>query len=120
MGRVRGLGSAKSGTSHWWHQRLSAIALIPLTIWFVVSVIVYSDASHTEISTCFASSLVSGLTMLLIVATFYHLKLGVQVVVEDYVHTEWMKTTMTIVSSASCVLLGLASILAVLKLWIGN
>ena len=120
LGRVRGLGSAKSGTHHWWHQRLTALALIPLAVWFVISLLIYTGASHAEVAGWLGAPLVAGLLILLIAATFYHLKLGVQVVVEDYVRTEWLKGAMVIVVNASCLVLGLAAVLAVLRLWLGG
>ena len=120
LGRVRGLGSAKSGTHHWWHQRLTALALIPLAVWFIVSLLIYTGAGYVEVTGWLASPVVAGIMILLIIATFYHLKLGVQVVVEDYVHAESLKTAMVIVVNAGCLVLGLATVLAVLKLWLGS
>ena len=80
LGRVRGLGSAKEGVGHWWAQRLTALALVPLTIWFAASVAALTGASHPEMVAWAGSPLVAGLLILLIVATFYHNYLGLQVV----------------------------------------
>ncbi len=116
MARVRGLGSAKDGTGHWWAQRLSALALIPLTVWFVASVIAMAGAEHAAMRAWVASPVVAGLLILLIVATFYHAVLGLQVVVEDYVHYEGIKFGAIIALKGLGIVLGLAAILAVLTI----
>jgi len=116
MARVRGLGSAKDGTGHWWAQRLSALALVPLTVWFVASVIAMAGADHAAMTAWVGSPVVAGLLILLIVATFYHAVLGLQVVVEDYVHHEGMKFGAIIALKGLGIVLGLAGILAVLTI----
>ena len=120
LGEVRGLGSAKEGTHHWWHQRLTAIALIPLCVWFVISLIVFTGAGHAEVTAWMARPVTTGLLLLLIGATFYHLKLGLQVVIEDYVHTEWRKITALIAMAFGCIALGLASAIAVILVMVGT
>ena len=116
LGRVRGLGSAKDGTGHWWMQRLTALALVPITVWFVVSVIGMAGASYAEFSAWLANPLVAGLFLILIAATFYHAVLGLQVVVEDYLHNEGVKIATLLVIKALGVLLGLTAALSVLRL----
>jgi succinate dehydrogenase / fumarate reductase membrane anchor subunit len=116
LARVRGLGSAKDGTSHWWAQRLTALALIPLTVWFCISVIAMSGADYVTVATWAGSPLVGGLLILLIVATFYHGALGLQVVIEDYVHREMVKLVMLLVVKAASLVLALTGILSVLIL----
>ena len=116
LGRVRGLGSAKDGTGHWWMQRLTALALVPITVWFVISVIGMAGASYAEFSDWLANPLVAGLFLILIAATFYHAVLGLQVVVEDYLHNEGMKIATLLVIKAAAVLLGLTAALSVLRL----
>ena len=116
LGRVRGLGSAKDGTGHWWMQRLTALALVPITVWFVISVIGMAGASYAEFSAWLANPLVAGLFLILIAATFYHAVLGLQVVVEDYVHKEGVKIATLLVIKAAAVLLGLTAALSVLRL----
>lgn len=115
ISRVRGLGSAKEGANHWWMQRLTAIALIPLTIWFVVSLIFLGSADHATVSAWLATPLSAVLMLLLIVATFYHLQLGLQVVIEDYVHGEAAKMICLIGVKLASVALGVAAAFAVLK-----
>lgn len=116
MARVRGLGSAKDGTGHWWAQRLTALALIPLTIWFVASVIATVGADFAAMRAWVGSPVVAGLLVLLIVATFYHGYLGLQVVVEDYIHHEGVKIATIIALKGLSILLGLAGVLAVLTI----
>jgi succinate dehydrogenase / fumarate reductase membrane anchor subunit len=119
LGKVRGLGSAKEGAHHWWHQRLTALALLPLTAWFVISMITLMPADYAAAQDWLGSPIVAGLMLLLIFALFYHLKLGLQVVVEDYVHTPWLKTSTLIVLMFASILLGLASVLSVLLVAFG-
>jgi len=88
LGRVRGMGSAKEGVHHWWMQRLTAIALIPLIMWFVASVAGLAGAGHAETVAWLSQPLVAIAVILLVVATLYHAALGIQVVVEDYIHHE--------------------------------
>lgn len=116
MARVRGLGAAKDGTAHWWAQRLSALALIPLSVWFAASVVAMAGAGHAAVQAWIASPVVAGLMILLIVATFYHGYLGLQVVVEDYVHHEGAKVATIIVIKALAIVLGLAGTLSVLTI----
>ncbi len=120
LGRVRGLGAAKSGVSHWWAQRLTALALVPLAIWFVASIAALTGADHGAISAWAGSPLVAGLLILTIIATFYHGYLGFQVVVEDYVHHEGAKLAGLLVVKALCILLGLTGVLSVLSLLFGG
>lgn len=120
LGQVRGLGSAKEGTDHWWLQRLTGLALVPLTIWFVVSIAALAGADHGHVAEWLSSPFVAVFVILVVGVGFYHLKIGVQVVVEDYVHTPWVKTGTLISVTFFCFVVGLASVLAVLKLAIGG
>ncbi len=116
LGKVRGLGSAKDGTGHWWAQRLTALALIPLALWFCVAVVSLSGAGHAAVADWAGSPLVAGLLILLIAATFYHAYLGVQVVIEDYVHNEALKIASLLLVMGAAVVLALTGILSVLML----
>lgn len=120
LSAVRGLGSAKEGTRHFWWQRVTALALIPLTIWFVISLIMYTGADYDTVSQWARSPFVNILLLLLIIAIFFHAQLGVQVVLEDYVHSEWLKLTALIAIKFSLFLLGLASAVAVLRVAFGG
>ena len=116
LGRARGLGSAKAGSRHWWAQRLTAIALLPLTLWFIWSVIHLSGASHQGVIDWMSAPLTLGLMLALVVTTFHHLQLGLQVVLEDYVHNEPLKVGAVLLMKALCVLLALVCFVSVLKI----
>ena len=116
LGRARGLGSARAGSHHWWAQRLTAIALVPLTLWFIFSVIHLSGATHSVVIDWLSAPLTLGLMVALIVATFHHLQLGLQVVIEDYVHQEAAKTCAMLLMKAVCVMLALVCLVSVLKI----
>ena len=119
LGRVAGLGSARDGTQHWWLQRLTAIALVPLAVWFVASIISLVGADRAAVAGWLANPL-AGLLMLAFLGTgFYHLKLGLQVVIEDYVHGEGAKLACLVLNVFGCILLAGASVLAVLKMMFG-
>ncbi len=116
LGRARGLGSARAGSHHWWAQRLTALALAPLTIWFIFSVIHLSGTSHQAVIDWLSAPLTLCLMIVLVGATFHHLQLGVQVVIEDYVHDERVKMGSVLAVKALCVLLALVCIACVLKI----
>jgi succinate dehydrogenase / fumarate reductase, membrane anchor subunit len=86
LGRVLGLGSAKSGFHHWWAQRLSAVALVPLTLWFVASLLALPALDHASVSAWLAAPLPAVALTLLVLAMSWHSALGLQVIAEDYVH----------------------------------
>lgn len=112
LARVRGLGSAKEGTEHWWLQRLSALLLVPLGLWFVSALwwLVMQGADYDDVVNWLRGPVSATLLILFAATTFYHLKLGLQVVVEDYVHQKPMKWAILIalslgslIAAASCV-----------------
>lgn len=119
LNQVRGLGSAKEGTHHWWMQRVTAVALVPLSVWFVVSLVSMSVADYSTVISWVSSPLVTVLLLCLIWALFHHAQLGVQVVLEDYVHSEWLKIASIVALKFAAVLLGLACVIAVLKISLG-
>ena len=120
LGRARGLGSAKTGVEHWWAQRLTALALIPLSIWFVVAVITHIGADHGVARAWIGQPVNAGLLILLIAATFHHAHLGLQVVIEDYVHGEAVKLATLIVVKGAAIVGSLAAVLAVLSIAFGG
>jgi len=120
LARARGLGSAKSGTHHWWMQRLTAVALVPLSLWFVASLVVVVTADHETVILWLHSPLVAILCCALIVAIFYHGQLGMQVVLEDYVHTETLKLVSIVVLKLASVLLTATCLFAVLSIAFGG
>ena len=120
LGRARGLGSAKSGTQHWWAQRLTALALVPLTIWFVIAMVAATGADYTSARAFIGNPITAVLLILLIVATFHHAQLGLQVVIEDYVHTKPVEIALLLITKAAAVVLALAAIFAVLLFAFGG
>ncbi len=119
VARARGLGSAKDGLHHWWAQRVSAVALIPLTIWFVASIVALAGADHAAVSAWIGNPIVAVLLVLLVAAALYHAQLGMQVVYEDYIHTHWLKITADVGTKLLSLLLAVATIFAVLKIALG-
>jgi succinate dehydrogenase / fumarate reductase, membrane anchor subunit len=117
--QVRGLGSAKSGTQHFWHQRLTAMANIPLTIGFVVVVASLMGRNHAAVVQILGSPLVAVLMLLFILSATMHMRIGMQVIIEDYVHDEVAKFTMLIANTFFTVVVALASAFAILKLSFG-
>lgn len=116
LGQVRGLGSAKDGTHHWWMQRVSAIALIPLTIWFVASLVVLAGSPFEVFTAWVGQPLVAVFLGIFVTVGIWHLKLGAQVVIEDYVHGEAGKIATQLVVNFACVLVGAAALFSILKI----
>ncbi len=119
LAKARGLGSAKSGTHHFWNQRLTAIALVPLSLWIMVSIVKMTAMDYQTVSAWMASPLNAVLVLIFILAMYYHALLGVQVVIEDYIHTEWQKIACIILVKFLIILTGLTSAMAVLKVFLG-
>jgi len=115
LGRVRGLGSAKSGTHHWWMQRVTSIALLPLTLWFVVSMLSLAGASYAQTRAFLAWPVNAVLMLALIGLTFHHIAAGLQVVVEDYVRKEMQRIAALLVIKGGCWLMALVCAFAVLR-----
>lgn len=116
LGKVRGLGSAKGGTHHWWMQKITAVALIPMTVWFVSSIVQMTQADY-EVVINWMNSPVNAVLMILFVATgIYHLKLGLQVIIEDYIHSEGWKTIYQIAVIFGCVALATTALFSILKI----
>lgn len=119
LARARGLGSAGQGTQHWWQQRLTAVALFPLSLWFIGSLLMLDPADHAAMVAWLHSPL-SAILMILFTATLlHHAQLGVQVVIEDYVQPEWQKIACVVLVKFLALLAALASVLAILKLFLG-
>jgi succinate dehydrogenase / fumarate reductase membrane anchor subunit len=116
LGHARGLGSAKDGTHHFWVQRVSAVALIPLALWFVFSVANLKNASYEQVHWWVSYPAVAVTLVLFIASALYHSMLGVQVVIEDYVGNEGMKIAALLFSKFFHFVVAAASIFAVLKI----
>lgn len=119
LGRVLGLGSAKDGTGHWWSQRVSGAALALLGLWFAWSLATMSGFSHSDAVAFIGQPLNAVLLLLLSVTMAYHSYLGVQVVIEDYVHSHGVKLVSLVLSRFAHVFLAVAAIFAILRLGIG-
>jgi succinate dehydrogenase / fumarate reductase, membrane anchor subunit len=119
LGRVRGYGSAKSGTGHFIEQRLTALANIPLTIAAVLIVISLIGHNHAAVVQILGSSPVAIIMLLFILSAAYHMKIGMQVIIEDYVHDEAAKYALLIANAFFAVVVGFSSIYALLKLSFG-
>ncbi len=116
LGKVRGLGSAKNGTHNWWMQKVTAVALIPLTIWFVSSVVQMTQAGYEVVINWMNSPVVAILLLLFVVTSMYHLKLGLQVIIEDYIHSEGSKVMLQMLVTFGCVVVGTAAVFSILKI----
>src|SRR4051794_17006712 len=116
LGRVIGLGSAKEGVDHWWAERITALALVPLTLWFVVAVIQLAGADRAAFVEWVRHPVPAVLLVLLLIATFYHNALGLQVVIEDYVENEALRFGLIIIMKLVSVVLTVLGIFSVLKL----
>jgi succinate dehydrogenase / fumarate reductase membrane anchor subunit len=116
LGRARGLGSVNDGFKFWWMQRLTSLAMLPLALWFVFSVAHLAGAPYAEVRAWASGPIHATLLLALIAVVFEHMHLGIQVVAEDYMHTDWIRTTLIIVVKAASLLLAFAATIAVLKL----
>ena len=115
LGRVLGMGSAKDGTGHWWAQRVSAVALIPLTLWFLFSLLMLPDLDYATVRTWLSLPVSGFLAVLLLWVLTYHSYLGTTVVVEDYVHSAGMKLLCLLLLRFLYVLVCGAGIFAILR-----
>jgi succinate dehydrogenase membrane anchor subunit len=118
LGRVRGLGSAKEGVHHWWAQRVSAIALIPLSLWFVAGIVFLIDVDRATAIQWLGSPVTLGLMSLFLIALIYHAVLGLQVVIEDYIHAKAAKLILLLFIQFAGIALAAAGIIAMLMITI--
>jgi len=118
--RARGLGSAKEGVGHWWNQRLTAIALVFLVLWFVVLVLGLLGHDYQAVRASIARPWNAVLMVAFIVAAFWHAVLGLQVVMEDYVHTRWVEVTSMVVIKLLAVAGVISGVFAVLRIALGS
>jgi succinate dehydrogenase / fumarate reductase membrane anchor subunit len=118
--RTQGLGSAREGVGHWWMQRMTALALIPLTLWFTASLIARAKDDYGAFILWLRAPFTSVLMVLLLIALFYHMALGLQVVVEDYVHTDRIKIPTVVVIHVASFALAVAGIVTTLRIAFGG
>ncbi len=120
LGQVLGLGSARNGAAAWWGMRLTSIALVPLSLWWVASIIAHAGADYAEFRHWVGSPTTSVLLILTIAVTFHHAAQGIAEVIEDYVHAEGVKIATLILVRFAAVLLAVAGIFAVLRIAFGS
>ena len=120
LARARGLGSARYGVHHWWAQRLTAIALIPLVVWFAISLVMMSGADYGAVRAWIGSPVVMVLLILTIAVGLHHAQLGIQVVIEDYVHGDGFKLALIVAVRFIAIFFGLAAIVAILRIGFGG
>ena len=115
-----GSGSAKHGFSHWWLQRVSAIALIPLTLWFVFSMVCLSASGYTEAVAWLSSPINAAIMLLFTLTALFHGQTGLQTVIEDYIHTTWLNLTLLLSVKFASVILAVLAVISVLKVVLGG
>jgi len=120
LGKVRGLGSAREGTLHFWRQRLTAIANIPLLLFFVGFLIAINGHGYTDVRAALANPFVALVLALVLISGLYHMRLGMQIIIEDYVTSEGLKLLTFALNTFFCVIVGVASLFALLKLAFGG
>jgi succinate dehydrogenase / fumarate reductase membrane anchor subunit len=119
LGRVLGLGSAKEGVHHWWVQRLTSVALVPLSVWFAVSLFALPSFEHPVLVAWMSQGWTALLLILFVLIATWHSQLGVRVVVEDYVHETGTKTLALVLIAFAHVFIAAASVFAILKVAFG-
>ncbi len=119
LAKARGLGSDNQGTHHWWQQRLTAIALTPLSLWFIYSLLIIGSVDHASVTRWMSDTMNAVLLILFIVSLFHHAQLGMQVVIEDYIDSEWQKMSSIILIKFLALFAGLTSVIAILKVFLG-
>jgi succinate dehydrogenase / fumarate reductase membrane anchor subunit len=119
LSRALGLGSAKEGVEHWWIQRVTAVALVPLTVWFAASIIALTGSDYSAFIGWLRNPLATVLMVLLLMALFYHTALGLQVVIEDYIHSA-ARIPVLVAMRLGCFALAVAGILATLRIAFGG
>jgi succinate dehydrogenase membrane anchor subunit len=120
LARVRGLGSARTGARHWWIERLTSVSTLLLLVWFVVALLRLPDLGHATVVEWLSGPVNAAAMLLLVVSSFWHAKLGLQVVIEDYVHEEGNKAFLIGLLNFLVLAAGAVAVLAILKISFGG
>ena len=120
LSKAVGLGSAKHGFAHWWWQRVTAIALIPLSLWFIYSVLTVLGMDHDYAAGWLSQPFNATVLILFVLTMLYHAQTGVQVVIEDYIHTKWLNLTLLLSVKFAAVVMAVMSVISVLKVVLGG
>ncbi|AGA64742.1 Succinate dehydrogenase hydrophobic membrane anchor protein [Liberibacter crescens BT-1] len=116
LGKVLGLGSAKDGTTHFWHQRLTSIAILPFVIFFMAFMLIYSNASYDEVVSVLSDPFVFIIMVLGLGTVFFHMKLGMQVIIEDYIHSKLLRYSLIIMNTFFVFLMTAFSFFCLIKI----
>lgn len=120
LSKAIGLGSAKHGFSHWWWQRVSSVALIPLTLWFLYAMVCAMNGGYEQAVAWLSSPVNATIMLLFVLTSLFHAQTGLQVVIEDYVHTKWVNLTLLLSVKFAAVVMAVLAIISVLKIVLGG
>lgn len=116
LGKVRGLGSARSGTDHFWKLRVTSVALVPLLLFYIVFLVVYAGRPYAEVVGALSNPFVATINALTVIASIVHMRLGMEEIIQDYVHSEGMKVVLLMLNAFFSLVVGGLCLIAVLKI----